>query len=193
MTTTMTHTAPTSGHTPKVGIIRHLNVFTAFALGIITAIVVWRLALAYLPENAETAVLATREDKIALLSMIGWFVGFMTGIGALVAPFRWVMGKDLSHDENMFLAGKDMGVKRYFRYTTDHKVVGIQYLVITMVIFGIGGILAMLIRANLGTAGGGLIHPQAYNSIVGTHGIVMIVGTIIMVTGPFGNLSLIHI
>ena len=50
MTTTMTHTAPTSGHTPKVGIIRHLNVFTAFALGIITAFVVWRLALAYLPE-----------------------------------------------------------------------------------------------------------------------------------------------
>ena len=56
-----------------------------------------------------------------------------------------------------------------------------------MVIFGIGGILAMLIRTNLGTPGGGWIHPQAYNSIVGTHGIIMIVGTIIMVTGPFGN------
>jgi cytochrome c oxidase subunit 1 len=45
----------------------------------------------------------------------------------------------------------------------------------------------MLIRANLGTPEGGWIHPQAYNSIVGTHGIIMIVGTIIMVTGPFGN------
>ena len=144
----MAHTAPTSGHTPKVGIIRHLNVFTAFALGTIAAIVVWRLTLSLLPADSETAPLFTREDKITLLSMIGWFVGFMTGIGALVAPFRWVMGKDLSHDENMFLAGKDMGVKRYFRYTTDHKVVGIQYLVITMVIFGLGGILAMLIRAN---------------------------------------------
>jgi cytochrome c oxidase subunit 1 len=187
MTTTLTHTAPTAGHTPKVGIIRHLNVFTAFALGIITAFVVWRLALAFLPENADTAVMHTREDKIALLSMIGWFVGFMTGIGALVAPFRWVIGKDLSHDDNMFLAGKDMGTKRYFRYTTDHKVVGIQYLIITMTLFGIGGILAMLIRANLGKAGGGWIHPQAYNSIVGTHGIIMIVATIIMVTGPFGN------
>jgi cytochrome c oxidase subunit 1 len=183
----MTHVAPTSGHTPKVGIIRYLNVFTAFALGIITALVVWRLALAFLPENAEAAVMATREDKIALLSMVGWFVGFMTGIGALVGPFRWLMGKDLSHEENMYLAGKDMGTKRYLRYTTDHKVVGIQYLIITMTLFGIGGILAMLIRANLGRAGGGLIHPQAYNSIVGTHGIIMIVATIIMITGPFGN------
>ena len=118
MTTMMEHPAPTSGNSPKVGIIRHLNVFTAFALGALTAIVVWRLSLAFLPADAESAPLFTREDKITLLSMIGWFIGFMTGIGALVAPFRWVMGKDLSHDENMFLAGKDMGVKRYFRYIT---------------------------------------------------------------------------
>jgi len=155
MTTMMEHPTPTSGNTPNVGIIRHLNVFTAFALGAISAILVWRLSLSLLPADSESAPLFTREDKITLLSMIGWFVGFMAGIGALVAPFRWVMGKDLSHDENMFLAGKDMGVKRYFRYTTDHKVVGIQYLIITMVIFGIGGILAMLIRANLGTPEGG--------------------------------------
>jgi len=45
----------------------------------------------------------------------------------------------------------------------------------------------MLIRTNLGTPEGGWLHAQAYNSVVGTHGILMIVGTIIMVTGPFGN------
>ena len=111
----------------------------------------------------------------------------MTGIGALVGPFRWLMGKDLSHSENMFLAGENMGPKRYLRYTTDHKVVGIQYLFITILIFFLGGGMAMLIRTNLGTPEGGWLHPQAYNAIVGTHGILMIVGTIIMVTGPFGN------
>ena len=173
MTTTMNHPAAAAGKT-RTPIIERLNIVTAFALGAISAFVVWRLALQFLPADTEVR-LFTREDKITLLSMVAWFVGFMTGIGALVAPFRWVLGKDLSHDENMFLAGKDMGIKRYFRYTTDHKVVGIQYLIITMVIFGIGGILAMLIRANLGTPEGGWIHPQAYNSIVGTHGIVMIV------------------
>jgi len=114
----------------KKALIERLNVFTAFALGTISAIVVWRLALAFLPADAELSPLFTREDKITLLSMIAWFIGFMTGIGALIGPFRWVQGKDLSHEENMFYAGKDMGIKRYFRYTTDHKVVGIQYLVI---------------------------------------------------------------
>ena len=168
-------------------LIERLNVFTAFFFGALFAVVSWRLALTYLPMDSEHAPLFTREDKITLISMISWFVGFMFGIGALIGPFRWVLGKDLTHEENMFYAGKDMGLKRYFRYTTDHKVVGIQYLVITMVIFGIAGILAMMIRANLGSPEGGLINPQAYNSIVGTHGILMIVGAIIMVTGPFGN------
>jgi len=151
---------------------------------VISAIVVWRLSLAFLPEESESARLFSREDKITLLSMCAWFVGFMTGIGALVGPFRWLMGKDLSHSENMFLAGENMGPKRYFRYTTDHKVVGIQYLFITILIFFLGGGLAMLIRTNLGTPEGGWLHAQAYNSVVGTHGILMIVGTIIMVTGP---------
>ena len=148
MTTMMEHSTSKSGRRP---LIERLNVFTAFALGVISAFVVWRLALQFLPADAETAPLFTREDKITLLSMIAWFVGFMTGIGALIGPVRWIMGKDLSHDENMYYAGKDMGMKRYFRYTTDHKVVGIQYLAITMFIFFVGGVLAMLIRTNLGT------------------------------------------
>ena len=173
--------------TMKKPLIERLNVFTAFFFGALFAIVSWRLALTYLPADSESAPLFTREDKITLISMISWFVGFMFGIGALIGPFRWVTGKDLSHEENMYYAGKDMGLKRYFRYTTDHKVVGIQYLVITMLIFGMAGIMAMIIRTNLGSPEGGLINPQAYNSLVGTHGILMIVGAIIMVTGPFGN------
>ena len=110
--------------TMKKPLIERLNVFTAFFFGALFALVSWRLALTYLPMDSEHAPLFTREDKITLISMISWFVGFMFGIGALIGPFRWVMGKDLSHEENMYYAGKDMGLKRYFRYTTDHKVVG---------------------------------------------------------------------
>ena len=105
---------------PGKSVIERLNIVTAVVLGAVSAFVVWRLALQFLPADTEVR-LFTREDKITLLSMVAWFVGFMTGIGALVGPFRWVMGKDLSHDENMFLAGKDMGDNSYFRYTKDQK------------------------------------------------------------------------
>ena len=191
MTTMMDRPASAPGHSaPKKALIERLNIFTAFALGIIGAIAFWYLAKAILPSNTDGSYIKSNRDQYVLLAMIGWLIGFMTGIGALIGPFRWLLGKDLSHEESLFYAGKDQGVKRYFRYTTDHKVVGIQYLVTTMVVFFVGGVLAMLIRTNLGHAGGGWLQPQTYNAIVGMHGIIMIVGTIIMVTGPFGNFIL---
>ena len=70
-----------------------------------------------------------------------------------MGPVRWVLGRDLTHADEEFMAGKDQGVRRYFRFTTDHKVVGIQYLVLAMVLFGVGGLLAMLIRTNLAQPG----------------------------------------
>ena len=176
-----------SGSAKKSALIERLNVWTAFAFGILGAVITYVIANKLLGEDTDEMLIHNRHDALILWTMIGWFVGFMFGIGALIGPFRWLAGKDLTWDEQMFYAGKDMGIKRYFRFTTDHKVVGIQYLVITMVIFGVGGILAMLIRTNLGNPGGGWLSPQAYNAVVGIHGIIMIVGTIIMVTGPFGN------
>ena len=99
----------------------------------------------------------------------------------------WLRGRDQTHEDETFLAGKGQGVGRYFRFTTDHKVVGIQYLVVTMVLLGVGGTLAMMIRTDLITPHSGFLPPQAYNSVVGLHGLTMILATIIMVTGPFGN------
>ena len=97
------------------------------------------------------------------------------------------MGHDQSHEDETFLAGKDQGIGRYFRFTTDHKVVGIQYLVVTMFLLAVGGTLAMMIRTNLIRPDSGFLSPQTYNSVVGLHGLTMIIATIIMVTGPFGN------
>ena len=122
--------------------------------------------------------------------MVCWAVGFLVGVGAFVGPSRWLLGRDLSHQDEEFLAGKDAGVWRYFRFTTDHKVVGMQYLVTTMVLFAVGGTLAMLIRTNLITPGSHLVGPLQYNELVGLHGIIMIIATIVMVSGPFGNFIL---
>jgi len=119
--------------------------------------------------------------------MVGWAIGFMAGLGAFTGPVRWLVGRDLTHADEVFLAGKDQGIGRYFRFTTDHKVVGIQYLVLTMVMLGAGGTMAMLIRTDLISPNSGFLGPQTYNSLVGLHGLTMILATIIMVTGPFGN------
>ena len=41
------------------------------------------------------------------------------------------------------------GLARYFRFTLDHKVVGLQYLVGMIVYFCTGGLFAMAIRTEL--------------------------------------------
>ena len=187
MTTVTNRPAPAGPTAPKKALIERLSIITGLLLGVVGALLCWYLARTFLPVNTDGSYIKTRMDQEVFIAMIGWFVGFMTGMGALIGPFRWLLGKDLTHDENMFYAGKDQGVKRYFRYTTDHKVVGIQYLVITMVVFFVGGVLAMLIRTDLGHKGGNWLQPQTYNTVVGMHGITMVVGAIIMVTGPFGN------
>jgi cytochrome c oxidase subunit 1 len=163
------------------GIIRHLNVVTGIALGVIVA------AAAYLIGKALWGANDQGADQAVIAGEVGWVIGFLVGVGAFVGPFRWLMGRDLAFEDDLFLAGKDQGVRRYFRFTTDHKVVGVQYLVLAMTTFGIGGTLAMMIRTELLTPGASLFGPQTYNSIVGVHGMIMIISTIIMVVGPWGN------
>ena len=41
------------------------------------------------------------------------------------------------------------GVARYFRFNTDHKVIGLQYVWSAIFAFGVAGLLAMLMRIEL--------------------------------------------
>jgi len=160
---------------------RRLNFGTGLLVGVVLAVVAWFVANALWGANDKGT------DQAVIAAEIGWVVGFLIGIGAFVAPVRWMLGKDQSFEDEMFLAGKDQGLGRYFRFTTDHKVVGVQYLVLAMATFGVGGLLAMMIRTELATTGERIFGSEVYNSLVGVHGIVMIVSTIIMVVGPWGN------
>jgi len=58
--------------------------------------------------------------------------------------------------------------------TTDHKRIGIMYMVTTFVFFILGGIEALLIRLQLGVPNNTLISPQLYNQLFTMHGTTMI-------------------
>ncbi len=90
----------------------------------------------------------------------------------------------------MELAGKGQGLWRYFRWTTDHKVVGMQYLFTVLIMFFLGSMGAFMIRLEQSRPGAIFFDPSTYNTIVGMHGMLMIATTIIMVSGPFGNFIL---
>src|SRR5438270_2973552 len=65
------------------------------------------------------------------------------------------------------------GVKSWL-LTTDHKRIGILYLVSITLMFFVGGFFAMLIRLELATPKGDLVSSDTYNKLFTMHGIVML-------------------
>ncbi len=72
--------------------------------------------------------------------------------------------------------------------TTDHKRIGLLYFWTTLVLFGAGGIEALLIRTQLAQPNQHVVSPETYDQLFTMHGITMIFFFIIpMTTGAFGN------
>ncbi len=190
-----TEVAQPRQHGRPGGFLRHTSVITGLAGGIVLGAVGFIVAGALRPPDSDidtvgvgaASYLPVGLDAQYAAMYIGWIVGFMIGIGALAGPIRWFLGHDLTHDDAEYMAGKDQGKWRYWKYTTDHKVVGKQYLVMSLVLLGVGGTLAMMIRTELGVTWMEVFNPNVYNSMIGTHGMVMIIAMIIVVAGPLGN------
>ncbi|MEJ7749859.1 MAG: cytochrome c oxidase subunit I [Thermoleophilaceae bacterium] len=71
--------------------------------------------------------------------------------------------------------------------TTDHKKIGIMYLFATFIFFILGGVEALIIRAQLAVPDGTLVTPETYNGLVSMHGTTMIFLFIVPVWAGFAN------
>jgi cytochrome c oxidase subunit I len=125
----------------------------------------------------------TNQNDVALmLGYLGFVVGFLVGLGFARYPISRMLGGGPHHRE------KELGgIERYFTLCTDHKVVGLQYLVGIGVFFFFGGVNAMMIRAQLLTPHANLFGPGNYLTIVGIHGAMMMGVMTSGILGPFAN------
>jgi cytochrome c oxidase subunit I len=71
--------------------------------------------------------------------------------------------------------------------TTDHKKIGIMYLVNSYFFFAVAGLLAVFIRAELASPGTQYFAEQRYNELFTMHGTTMIFLFIIPILAGFGN------
>ncbi len=65
--------------------------------------------------------------------------------------------------------------------TTDHKAIGISYMVTSFAFFLLGGLLAMLMRAELAKPGMQVVGTDVYNQLFTMHGSIMM----FLFLGPF--------
>src|SRR3954452_16084626 len=71
--------------------------------------------------------------------------------------------------------------------TTDHKRIGVMYLVTTFVFFLLGGTEALLMRLQLGAPDNTLVDPETYNAIMTMHGTTMVFLFVVPVWAGFAN------
>ena len=79
--------------------------------------------------------------------------------------------KDTHHDEH------PSGIMRWLT-TTNHKDIGSLYLWFALIMFFIGGLMALVIRSELFQPGLQFVDPQFFNSMTTMHALVMIFGVV---------------
>ncbi len=98
---------------------------------------------------------------------------------------------------------EEMGFIRKYIFSTDHKIIGIQFLFTCLFFLAVGGLLAMMMRWQLGFPGtpmpgggvlpetmapSGILLPEFYNSLVTMHGTFMIFFAIMpLLVGVYAN------
>jgi len=117
----------------------------------------------------------------------GTFVGviaFLIGVGAFSDWFKWAKGEETSdhHDADPSLPGW----VKYYNLSLDHKVIGIQYGVTSVLVLGLAGTFAMIFRTELAAAKLQFLDLGTFNSLIGLHGIVMI-AAILLGIGAMSN------
>ncbi len=121
------------------------------------------------------------NDVAVVLGLVLGIAGWMIGIGALNYPFAKLAGREPSYKED------PPDWSKYFRFSTEHKTVGMQYLITVFLFLFTAGLLAMAIRTELLSPTTHIYGPGTYIQIVSEHGTMMMMMATSIVVGPLGN------
>jgi cytochrome c oxidase subunit 1 len=149
----------------------------AFAFGV-TAVV----RAAY---GTDTYSHVISGDAVTVVAMIAAPLFFLVGIGGFDYWFYWAAGKPTRAEDHSGHGAKTW--KDYFKVNTDHKVIGIQYTVFSFSMLLVGGLIAMLMRAELARPGSQFVDAETFNGLFSVHAAVLIFLFIIPVFAGFAN------
>jgi cytochrome c oxidase subunit 1 len=124
-------------------------------------------------------------DAVVTVSLISMPLAFIVGIGCFDYWFYWASGRPTRPEDH---SGHGAHTWRdYFRVNTDHKVIGIQYICTTFFFFIAGGLMAMVMRAELTQPGTQFVDPNTFNGLFSVHASLMIFLFIIPVFAGIAN------
>ncbi len=90
------------------------------------------------------------------------------------------------HDSDHAHDHKPSGAMRWIG-STNHKDIGTMYLWFSLTMFFVGGVMALIIRAELFQPGLQIVTPEFFNSMTTYHGLIMVFGAIMPAFVGFAN------
>jgi cytochrome c oxidase subunit 1 len=127
-------------------------------------------------------------EAIVTVSLLAMPIFFVIGLGVFDYWFYWAAGKPTRAEEHSNHGAYTW--KDYFKVNTDHKVIGVQYVVTSFFFLLVGGLIAMLMRAELAQPGAKFVSAATYNGLFSVHASILIFFFIIPVFAGLANFVL---
>jgi cytochrome c oxidase subunit 1 len=128
---------------------------------------------------------AVQGEAFLRVAMLACPLFALGGLGAFDYWLYWASGKPTRPEDHSGHGATTW--KDYFRVNTDHKVIGIQYTVTAFFFLFVGGLLAMLMRAELAQPGRQFVDANTYNGLFSVHASILIFLFIIPVFAGLAN------
>src|SRR5271156_1096305 len=125
------------------------------------------------------------EDAVLTVALFSVPLAFLAGIGGFDYWFYWATGRPTRPEDHSGHGAHSW--KDYFRINTDHKVIGIQYTVTSFFFLLVGGLIGMLMRAQLAQPGAQFVDANTYNGLFSVHASLLIFLFVIPVFAGLGN------
>jgi cytochrome c oxidase subunit 1 len=126
---------------------------------------------------------AWNAEPVLVAGAVLGSITFMYGTGVLQDWFKWARGEDTPEAE---LGSEVSGWKKYIHVSYDHKIIGIQYGLTSILVFMVAGLFALIFRTELAQPGLQFLTPDGFNTLISLHGIVNI-GGILLGVGAMAN------
>lgn len=123
-----------------------------------------------------------------VLGGLAGMLSFLVGVGAVSDWWKWAIGQETPEHHTEL-----EGSRKYLSVSLDHKVIGVQYTILSLLLISIGGTFALIFRTELAESQlqfltknlnlfdqNGL---QIYNTLMSLHGIIMIVSILLGISG----------
>lgn len=127
---------------------------------------------------------AWHAEPVLVVGALFGIATFMYGTGALNDWLKWINGEE-TPEADVEYHGPG-GWRRLASLSFDHKVIGVQYGITSLIVFLAAGLFAMVFRTELATPGIQFLVPDVFNTFISMHGIVM-VGSMLLGVAAMSN------